>query len=174
MTRAYEQDGADWALQMKNLLLEIKEEVDKAKESCYTELDVSRREDFSKRYGEVLQEGLKSYPAEELEKARSPGRKKQSKDKNLLDRLSNHKEETLRFMVDFKVPFDNNLAERDLRMVKVKQKVSGCFRSEEGSRYFCRIRGFISTVKKQGKNVLEYLRKTFEPSNANSSLLQEG
>lgn len=70
---------------------------------------------------------------------------------------------TTRFMTDFRVPFDNNLAERDLRMMNVKQNISGTFRSPEETRAFCRIRGFISTVKKQGKDVLEALMSTFQP-----------
>jgi transposase len=85
------------------------------------------------------------------------GRLAQAPARNLIDRLLQHQEAYLRFLTDFRVPFDNNLAERDLRMSKLQQKISGCFRTPEGADFFCRIRGYISTLRKQGYELLPAL-----------------
>lgn len=105
--------------------------------------------------------GFEAEAAEPVSPRGMRGRPKQSKSKNLLDRLSRYKEETPCFMKDFVVPFDNNLAERDLRMMKVQQKVSGCFRTEPGAKAFCRIRSYLSTMKKQGHNLFDALTSVF-------------
>jgi len=89
------------------------------------------------------------------------GRIQQTPARNLLLRLYHYRKEILSFMYDFDIPFDNNLAERTLRMTKVQQKISGCFRSIEGARIFCRIRGYISTAKKRSYNILDAIKLSF-------------
>jgi transposase len=100
-------------------------------------------------------QGLAANPPPATPPPKKRGRKKQSPPKNLLDRLQQYKPQVLAFMYDFRVPFDNNLAERDVRMVKVKQKVSGAFRTRSGAETFCAIRSYISTVRKHGHNVID-------------------
>lgn len=161
LTFLQEQQQKPWAGEMKALLLEIKTAVDDAKRHGQTALPGQTQAAFSRRYDEIVSREVEADASESVPERGKRGRRKQSKSKNLLDRLSRYKEETLCFMTDFAVPFDNNLAERDLRMMKVQQKVSGCFRTQQGAKDFCRIRSYLSTMKKQGHNLLDALRSVF-------------
>lgn len=153
-----EQQG--WAQEMKELLLEIKAAVDQARAEGRTSLHPVEVADWKARYRELLAEGYRANPPDPPPESGKKGRRKQSATRNLLDRLSTHEEAVLAFLDNLAVPFDNSLAERDIRMVKVQQKVSGCFRSPVGAVAFCRIRGYLSSLRKQGLAVLNALEQT--------------
>jgi len=150
-----------WANQLAICLTDALKEVDAAKADSKTALPPERVIYYERRYSRILREGKAELPLVSTSTVVKRGRKKQHKVKNLHDRLRQNKAETLRFISDFSVPFDNNQAERDARMAKLKQKVSGCFRSPQGAETFCRIRGYVSTARKQGKNIFESLTSVF-------------
>lgn len=155
----HEDTHQPWTQKLIKLLLEMKAAVAAAQSAGQTELVARQRAGYEAAYTRFLHEGLRANPPPKPTGQR--GRPKQTPTRNLLDRLVNHRAAILAFMHDFAVPFDNNQAERDLRMLKVKQKVSGCFRSPEGADYFCRIRGYISTLRKQDYSILDALTSVF-------------
>jgi transposase len=157
----FERYQQPWAFQMLLLLGTIKHQVDAAKASGQSTLAPELLLAFEQRYQAVIEQGLAANPPPAPPVVKPKGRVKQSPPRNLLLRLHQHQPAVLGFMLDFTVPFDNNQAERDLRMMKLKQKISGCFRSAEGATMFCRIRGYLSTLRKQGIPVLDALVNLF-------------
>ena len=152
-----------WVQELSDLLITIKEKVEAARAKTQTALSVRQTNAFNKEYDKLVAKGLRANPPPPA-KNRKPGQRgrlKQSPARNFLLRLREHKEAVLAFMDDFKVPFDNNQAERDLRMMKVKQKVSGGFRSIAGAQNFCEIRSYLSTARKNGLKALSALRLAF-------------
>lgn len=155
----HEDTGQAWTQKLIRLLLKMQTAVAAARAAGQTELNAKQRAGYEAAYTRFLNEGLRANPPPKPTGKR--GRPKHTPARNLLNRLGTHRAAVLAFLYDFRVPFDNNQAERDLRMLKVKQKVSGCFRSSEGADQFCRIRGYISTLRKQGYSVLDGLTSVF-------------
>lgn len=159
----WEQYGQAWAFQMSLLLVTIHHGVKTVKAHGETALSTLELAAFEARYQAILNQGFADNPLPPPTQAnpKKRGRPKRSPPRNLLERLQTHQASVLGFMHDFTLPFDNNQAERDLRMMKLKQKISGSFRSEAGARQFCRIRGYLATLRKQGLNVLDALLNLF-------------
>jgi transposase len=158
LQRAFEQDKQQWAFDMKALLLEINEET----KSAGGKLPSGKAAEYYKKYNAIISAGeIECPPPAPVAGKKRRGRIKKSKSRNLLERLMSFITDTLRFMDDADVPFTNNLAENNLRMTKVQQKISGCFRSMEGAYMFARIRSYISTCQKQGISVTDSLKMLF-------------
>lgn len=159
----HENYGHEWAQSMTSLLIEIKRAVDTLKEKGLSAMAKSDIEEYVARYHDIIIQGM----AEDAAKnsgavSKKTGKPLKSNALKLLERLKAYDIETLAFLFDFTIPFDNNLAERDIRMVKLRQKISGCFRGDNGGDLFCRIRSYISTCRKNGLDVMESLKKAIK------------
>lgn len=158
LTRAWEQDKQSWALEMKRLLEKMNDAVNEAGGL----LPHEEAEKWKIQYRKLLGKAEIECPPPDKPKEVKRGRIKRSKARNLLERLIDFEEDVLRFMTIAYVPFTNNAAENSIRMTKVQQKISGCFRSTEGAKIFCRVRGYLATCRKQGVSATLAMTLVFE------------
>jgi len=154
LTAVWENDQQRWAAHFKRFLVSAKQAVDQSRLTNQKSLPQSKIDQIERIYTQLIQLALQANPPppDGWPKGKR-GRAKKTKARNLAERLDKHRHEALAFIYNFKVPFDNNLAERDIRMLKVQQKISGCFRSQTGAEDFCTIRSYISTMRKQGVSI---------------------
>ncbi len=150
LTFLFEQQDQTWAKNMFDLLLTMNDFV------ClqHEQLIAKQKEPWIKKYRDLITEGWKCNPLPDPPLKKKRGRPKKTKAQNLLVRLGDHEPSVLAFLHDINVPFSNNLAEQDIRMIKVRLKISGCFRTVQGAKYFARIRSYLSTARKQNRNIL--------------------
>jgi transposase len=160
------EEQKQWTTPLIKLLLEIKVAAEEARAAGEERLSTEQQDRFVDRYDRLVKKGsrLNPRPAKERRDPRLPKFKVVSvKHHNpavpLVERLAEKREEVLRFMTNLKVPFDNNGSERDLRMIKLQQKIGGCFRTIKGAEAFCRIRSYLSTARKQGHGMLMALER---------------
>lgn len=159
LTYAHEQEGQAWAQRMSALLRAIQQAV----LSRGGALPAAEAADYLAQYRALLKQAEAECPPPEAPKTPGRrGRRKRSKSRNLLERLIHYETETLRFMTDAEVPFTNNQGENDIRMTKVQQKISGCFRSKEGADIFCRVRSYLSTCRKNQVSATQALTLLFQ------------
>ena len=159
LERAWEQDQQQWAREMQALLIDIATAVADAG-GCLPADEAKR---WRRRYRRLLKKAeTECPPPDESQRQGKRGRLKRSKARNLLERLRDFEQDILRFMEVESVPFTNNQGENDLRMTKVQQKISGCFRSMEGAKIFCRVRSYLSTCRKQGMSATQALTLLFQ------------
>jgi transposase len=149
-----------WAKSMQALLLEINDAVNKTEKN---HLDNVSADAYRMRFRHVIQAGEKEMPLppSDPEQSKKRGREKKTKERNLLERLRDFENDVLRFMVVRDVPFTNNRGENDIRMTKVQQKISGCFKSMDGAKIFCRVRSYLLTAQKQGVTPTDALKTLF-------------
>ena len=158
--RAVAEDGQPWADELAALLVATHDRVKDAKLTGRTSLPTRTLNSLTRHYDGLVLAGVRANPPPK--RTGQPGRPSRTKAANLAHRLHHYRDDVLRFATDFTSPFDNNQAERDLRMVKLQQKISGCYRTEVGATNYLTIRSYISTARKQGVNTLNALRCLFE------------
>lgn len=159
LQRAWEQDGQKWAKTMRKYLIDLNVAVDKAE----GKLEPDKAKRWHDRYRRIVKRAqIECPPPTDNRRKGTRGRIKRSKSRNLLERLINYEEDVLRFMSDPMVPFTNNQGENDIRMTKVQQKISGCFRSMDGAMISCRIRSYLSTCRKNAVSATDALNMLFD------------
>jgi transposase len=156
-----QEPGQGWAAGMAELLVDAKLVTDRARGAGAGRVDDQVRARLHARYERLLVDGQVANPPPPAT-GRRPGRARRSPAGRLLARLDAHREEVLRLLDDTRVPFDNNQAERDLRMVKLQQKISGCWRTPAGAEAFLALRSYLSTARKHGRNPLDVLGQLFQ------------
>lgn len=162
LTFLEEEYAQAWAKELKDLLHTLHAAANHARAQGWPAIPAAYRADCRRQYRALLAAGLAANPPPTA--ARPPGhrgRRAQSTARNLLERLTLLEGQVLAFLDDLSIPFDNNQAERDLRGFKVQQKISGCFRSERGAAAYARIRGYLATLRKQGRALLSALETIF-------------
>ena len=147
-----------WAKQMQSLLARI----NKKKNECGGDLSERQKKIYRTKFQDVIRAGRRECPII-CPRIGGPKRVKQTKERNLLDRLDKFQDQVLAFMEKANIPFTNNQAERDIRMAKTHQKISGCFRSMNGAKYFCRIRSYLLTMRKRGLSPHAKIIELFNP-----------
>lgn len=158
-----ENSDQEWPAQMKAFLLDAKAEVDQARVRGQSHFDTRQLDALLTRYAAIMTLAFEENPLPPPDDGiPKPGRPKKGRSRSLVERFETRQDAILRFIHDFKVPFDNNLAERDIRMLKVQQKISGCFRSWDGAEQFCALRSYTSSLRKQGLNVWNALASLFD------------
>jgi hypothetical protein len=161
-----ERDHQSWAQEMHDLLVCMSQTTARFRAAGAQRLPQAERDSLVLQYFALLEQGFAFHrlhaPPPDAPVPKKPGRRKQEDAKNLLDALLARAEQVLAFLDDLTVPFSNNQAERDLRMIKVQQKISGTFRSAEGATAFCVIRSYLSTMKKQGRSLLAAMTAVFQ------------
>ncbi len=162
LTFLEEEEHQAGAKELKELLLAMRTAAEQARAQGWTQVPAAQRTAFHRQYRALLACARAAHPPPETRRRPGQrGRQAQSPTRNLLDRLTLQEDQVLAFLDDLTIPFDNHQAERDLRGFKVQQKISGCFRSDPGALAYARIRGYLATLRKQGRALLAAMESVF-------------